>query len=514
MQDDNKSVSQDNSQANSSTESVSASSSQSSGVLNNQARQAVQSEKVEPGEQVDARLKSALIEEVKQEPIATNDQIKQPKSKKGIGKMFKFFALFILFLGILIFLFVKFGKKGTYVPSGTKGEIVWWGIQHDASIYQPLIDEFEKENPNMKVVYKKQSTQDYLERLKTALISEEGGPDIFEIHNSWPVMLKDSLSTLPSSVMSVDEYKNSFYPIIVSNLILEKGVVGMPLEYDALTLYINDDVFTSALKAPPIWWDEIPELAQELTQRPDGQIVQGGAALGITENVDHWPEIIGLMLIQDGVNPAKPTGDVAVKVFSFYHQFAGLKVWDNTMPDSTTAFARGELAMYFGPTRRASEIVEMNPNLKFRTTKLPQLRTNNPGDPSYSYATYWVQSVSERSGVKEAAWMFLKYLSREDSLKKINENIAKSEAFKRVYPRPNMNSELAQDTVLGSVVYYAYDARSFYLADETYDGEKGINTLVDNVYEEAVGKKVSEKSLLEIAQELSTVLSKFGVKVK
>ena len=28
--------------------------------------------------------------------------------------------------------------------------------------------------------------------------------------------------------------------------------------------------------------------------------------------------------------------------------------------------------MYFGPTRRASEIIEKNPNLRFRTVPLPQ----------------------------------------------------------------------------------------------------------------------------------------------
>lgn len=487
---------------------------QSSDIPNRQLSEKTQDTKVE--EQVDARLKSALIEEVPQSTETSENPLKTSKSKKGIMSMIIFFVIFFLVLGVLIFLFLRFRSGGTFVPSGTKGEIVWWGIQHDISVYQPLIDEFEKDNPNIQIIYQKQSEQDYLQRLRNELASGNG-PDVFEIHNTWPVMLRNELSTLPSSVMSSDEFKQSFYPIIVSNLSLEKGIVGMPLEYDAITLYINDDVFTSALKSPPDWWDELQGpagLAKELTQSPEGRIVQGGVALGITNNVDHWPEIVGLMLVQDGVNPAKPTGAIATKVISFYNQFADLGVWNNTLPSSTVAFARGELAMYFGPIRRTSEIVKINPNLKFRTEKLPQLRKNNPDDPNYSYATYWVHGVSESSKVKEAAWTFLKFLSREDSLRNINNNIEKFETFKRVYPRPNMNTEMVQDPVLGSVIYLAYDARSFYLADDTHDGSSGINTMVNSVYEDLLGKKVSEKVLLNVSKELAQTLLEFGIRVK
>lgn len=434
-----------------------------------------------------------------------------PPGSRAIKKLSKPLLALVLFVGVLVVLAVllmKFWSSGTPTFLGTEGEIVWWGIQHDSAIYQPLIDEFERENPNIKIKYEKQSTADYQVRLMNALAAGRG-PDIFEIHNTWVPTFRGNLSTLPGSVMSKEEFSQAFYPVVVSNLSLDKGVVGMPLEYDAITLFINEDVFASALKSPPETWSDVQTLSGELTQKgSDGKIIQGGIALGITENVDHWPEIFGLIMFQNGVNPARPTGTLAAQVFAFYKFFSGNKFWNNTLPSSTRAFSRGELAMYFGPSRRASEIIKTNPNLKFRTVRLPQLPKNNPTDPDYSYATYWFQGVSEKSKVKEGSWTFLKFLAREDSLAKLNEGIKRAETFGRVYPRPGMNVDFAQDQVFGSVVSLAFDARTWYLAGNTFDGPNGINTQVNGAFEKVIK---GDGQLETLPQELGQILGKFGV---
>jgi len=445
-----------------------------------------------------------------------SEQVDIEKSVK-IKKYFRFvkylgFILLIMVLLSLFYLFIKISLRSNG-QGKDKGEIVWWGIQHDLSVYKSLIDEYERSHPNIKIRYEKQSEKDYQVRLINSLASGKG-PDIFEIHNTWPVVFRNELAVMPESIMSRAEYEKSFYPIIVSNLSLQKGIVGIPLEYDALALFINEDIFTSSLKSPPEFWDEVKPLAIELTQAKDRKIImQSGVALGITDNIDHWPEIIGLMLLQNRVNPAKPEGYLAKSAITFYKDFSKANVWNNTLPKSTIAFARGELAMYFGPTRRAREIIEANRNLKFRTVKLPQIRKNNPNDPDYSYATYWVQGVSEKSNVKEDAWKFLKFLAEEKSLVEINDNIAKIETFRRIYPRPYMNESLIQDPILGSVINFAYDSGSFYLADNPTDGPNGINSLVNELYKKIVNSDVSEKTLRSRSQELRQILSKYGLKI-
>ncbi len=426
--------------------------------------------------------------------------------------------IIVALLGLLLFVAFRLRSSGP-ILLGKKGEILWWGIQHDESVYKPLIEEFERQHPNVKVVYQKQSTKDYRERLTNALAAGRG-PDIFEIHSTWPYMFKNDLASLPASVMSQEEYTQSFYPVIVSNLSLQQGIVAIPLEYDALTLFINEDIFATAIQKPPETWNELKDLVDgskkgSLTIRQGGKIIQSGVALGDTVNIDHWPEIIGLMMFQNRANPARLSTESESQVLSFYNQFKRMGVWNNTLPASTIAFSRGNVAMYFGPTSRARDIAAENSNLKFRTVKLPQLPKDKPTDPDYSYATYWAQGVWERSQNKETAWEFLKYLTERDSLEKLNDSLRETEGYPRAFPRPEMNIQFRDDLVVGSVVALALDAKSWYLADNTFDGPTGINSQLKSAYEETLktwGGGIAQ--LKTLSQAVQEILLKYSIPLR
>lgn len=412
--------------------------------------------------------------------------------------------------GLILFVFKNLGT------TGVAGEIVWWGIEHDRNVYAPLISEFEKLNPGVQIKYERQSTTDYRERLQTAL-STGTGPDIFEIHNSWPSMFKSHLDKLPSSVMGAEDYKKAFYPVVYSNFSLAGGIVAIPLEYDAVTLFINEEIFAASAKEPPISWDEVRDLSIGLTQKDGrGSTIQAGAALGNTKNVDYWQDTLSLMMIQNKVSPLKPTGPFAEDVLSFYTMF-DKKSWDDSLPPSTEAFAKGKLAMYFGPSREASNIVRQNNQLRFRTVNLPQLAKNTPQDPDFSIATYWAQGVFVKSKKTKAAWQFLKFISTEDALKKINANIKKSETFASSYPRPSMNEEMREDVLLGSVIRLAGSASSSPLSGKTFDGETGLNTKLSKLYagllEDWKGRG-NPGLLVKLNKDLTQVLSEFGILVK
>ena len=117
----------------------------------------------------------------------------------------------------------------------------------------------------------------------------------------------------------------------------------------------------------------------DLTIKDDqGVVTQSGVALGRTENVDHWPEILALMMLQNGVDLSSPIGKPAEDAL-FFTVFSTVDgVWDATLPPSTQAFAAGKLAMYIAPSWCAFEIQLQNPNLKFKTVPLPQLPKDNP----------------------------------------------------------------------------------------------------------------------------------------
>jgi raffinose/stachyose/melibiose transport system substrate-binding protein len=453
---------------------------------------------------------SPLSSVISSPPLVSTPAVPPVPAKKGFLKIIIFAVVGVLLLAIIGFiLFRLVGSSGT---SGGNGELTWWGTELDEETVESLIKEYESAHSGIKVTYVKQSPLEYRERLTNALASGRG-PDIFEIHNTWPAMFKSDLAVMPASVMGPEEYKASFYPVVSTDMTTAKGIVGIPLSYDAITLYINEDIFSSALKTAPRTWIEVQELADSsrgMTQKDEaGRIIQSAVALGTTDNVDYWPDILGLMMYQNKAsftNLSSTTTRDVLTFYQFFNRTAG--AWDSTLPNSTVAFARQKTAMIFAPGRAAVDIIKEDPTLHFKTVPLPQLPKENPSDPDFSYATYWAQAVWERGGNKSAAWEFLKFMSSQETLQKINQDLRANSKTQRAYPRPGMNQELAADPILGSIIALAPSAKSWYLADKTNDGATGINTQLKNAYTKALLEDPS------VAQtEIAKILTQYGITI-
>jgi multiple sugar transport system substrate-binding protein len=431
--------------------------------------------------------------------------------KKSFPKALILIIVLLVFLGIGLFIFLKGRSNKT-----SSGEIVWWGLWENESIISPLIAEYQAKNPKVKIKYIEQSKQDYRERLTNAL-AKGTGPDVFTFHNSWVPMFKNYLDPIPASIMTPSEFSQTYYPVIVGDLTSGTGILGIPLGYDAITLFINNDIFANYGKNPPITWDDLRSLAIELTRKDDqGVIVQSGVALGRVENVDNWQEILALMMLQNGVDPSNPTGKLAEDALTFFTLFSTSDgVWDKSLPASTAMFAGGKLAMYIAPSWRVFEILQLNPSLNFKTVPLPQLAKANPSQKDVSYATYWVQGVSNKGLNKMASWDFLKFISSKDSLSKLYANASKQRKFGEAYPRVDMASLLTDHPVLGSIISQAANARSWYLQSRTFDGPTGINSLINKYFEDAVNAvnkgSSAKQALTTVVQGVQQVLKQYGI---
>lgn len=437
--------------------------------------------------------------------------------KKGFP-LIPVIALSVVLLAAIVFVVVKLvlPNLGGNTTSGTSGTITWWDLWEDQSVVQPLIDTYEKDHPNVKINFVGQSKEDYRERLTNAL-AKGTGPDIFSFHNTWVPMFKSYLDPMPASVMSAGDFSKNYYPVMTSDLSSGTSIVGIPLMYDGLNLFVNQDIFETQGKTVPTTWDELRQTAIELTIKDDnGVIKQAGVALGRTENVDHWPEILALMMLQNNVKLNNPTGPLAEAALQYFTVFSSQDgVWDATLPNSTQAFANGTVAMYFGPSWRAFEIAAINPKLRFKIVPVPQLPKQTPNEPNITYATYWAEGVNTKSASKAAAWDFLKYISSSDSLQKMYKNAAATRSFGEPYPRTDMASLLSTDSNANAVVSQAPYAQSWYLASRTFDGPTGINSQIDKYFEDAINAVNSGSApkdvLPTVASGVNQVLSQYGL---
>jgi multiple sugar transport system substrate-binding protein len=360
--------------------------------------------------------------------------------------------------------------------------ITYWGLWEAGPVLDQVLKDFQTAHPGVTVNYVQQLPKEYRERLQDALQKGQG-PDVFRYHATWVPMLRTQLATLPSHVMSSSEYAQTFYPVAVKQLTTTEGIVGVPLMYDGLALYYNKQMLQTANLQPPTQWSDLETAARALTVRSKTKTIdRAGVALGTTGNVDNFSDILGLLIMQGGGDPSHPSSKgVSDSVKYYTNYFKVLGVWDETLPNSTYAFATGKVAMIIAPSWRAFDIKSIAPNLEFGIAPVPQLQGTN-----ITWATYWAEGVSKTSKQQDLSWQLLKYLSSKDVLTKLAADAASKSPrlFGEIFPRVDMASTLATNPFTGAFVSDAPKATSWHMSSRTFDN--GINDKIIKYYQDAV----------------------------
>ncbi len=333
-------------------------------------------------------------------------------------------------------------------------KLTYWGFDDEVAV-EPLISRYQKDHPNVTIEYSKQSLINYNSRLQ-AQIKASVGPDIFKIHNSWTQMLAPYLAPAPGSILTPGDYQTAFYPVVSESFVINNKILGVPSTIDGLVLFYNPQILSAGGVGVPQTWTQLISAATKVTVRDSsGQIKTAGVALGSTNNVDYWPDILGLLLLQQpGVNLNTPSNSAA-DVLTFYAGFVtdpSKKTWDINLSNSTEMFLQGNLAFYFAPASKAEDLKKANPNLQFATTPVPQLPNRNVG-----WASFWGEGVSKTSKHQLEAWKFAKFLSDADVDKQkplINDTIYRANYvqgpyYKDWYLNSNTQDSSINDEMIG-----------------------------------------------------------------
>jgi multiple sugar transport system substrate-binding protein len=441
-------------------------------------------------------------------PPASDATTFHVKESSLLKKILPFFIILLLVGGIGWLIF-SFRSRLPSLSKPKEVSLTYWGLWEPEGVVKEVLADWAKEQPNIKVNYQQQSPKEYRERLQSALARGEG-PDIFRFHNTWVPMLKTELAPVSSTVMDATTFENTFYPVASSSLRSGTSYLGLPLEVDTLALFYNQDFLTAAGATPPTTWDELRQLAADLTLRDaSGRIQRAGVALGTTDNVRHWSDILALMMLQNGANLNNPTGSLAEDALTFYTIFSKTdRVWDETLPSSLVAFATGKTAMFFGYSWDVFEIKNINPDLNFKIVPAPQLPQAN-----VTWASFWVEGVAQKSAQKEAAWQFLQFLSSEETLEKLYQVASQTRLFGEPYSRVAMADRLQTEPLVASFLSQAPKAQSWYLCSLTHDN--GINDRMIKYFEDAVNAvnagQEAQQVLSTAADGVSQVLSQYDL---
>jgi ABC-type glycerol-3-phosphate transport system substrate-binding protein len=410
-------------------------------------------------------------------------------------------------IGVVVVLIVGILLFSVVLPlfSNNKNEkvtLTYWGLWEDPNVMQKAIDDFQKENPNIIVKYEKQDIkQQYKSRLLTR-IKNGNGPDIFQFHNTWVSQMNDYLTPIPTDVITPADFRKAYYPVIASDVIKNGAIYGIPLQIDTLALYTNTDLLEASSVDVPTNWEDFGKDARMLTVKDEnGKIQTAGAALGTYDNITHAPDILSLLFIQNGANifDLSSTSTQSTDTLTYYTDYAGKdsNVWDSSLDPSLLAFAKGNLALYFGYSWDLFAIQAMNPSLHFQITPVPHLALGR----KVTIASYWVEGVSQRSKHQKQAMLFMKYLSKKETLQKLFTEASKTRAFGQLYPRPDLADSLKDNKLLYPFVSQADTAVSSFFVSDTYD--EGLNQKADTYLGKAVSSILDNTSVESALETLS-----------
>lgn len=425
-------------------------------------------------------------------------------------------------IGLVVFLIFKF-LVPVFTPKAQEDvTLTYWGLWEQEQVMQGVIQDFQRQNPKIKVKYEKQDVKQYRDKLQTR-IPGGTGPDIFRFHNSWLPMFSSMLVPLPSDVITKEEFGKIYYPVSQNDLVKNGAIYGLPTGFDTISLFVNTEILQSAGLTVPTTWDEFVKAAEGMTvadPNDSEKIKTAGAALGTYDNITHAPDIVSLFLVQNNTNMTdmSKTAQNAADALTFYTCFAKanepkclntIKIWDDTLDPSQLAFAKGNVAMYFGYSWDIFAILAINHELQFEVHPVPHL----PQQQGTTIASYWPEGVSVKSKHQKEALLFLKYLSQKDVQQKLYTEESKTRVFGEPYARLDLADTLKSSPLVYPFVSQGPLALSSYFASDTYDnGELNskLNGYLGNAVRSMLGNTSAQSAVETLGKGTVQILGNYG----
>lgn len=429
-------------------------------------------------------------------------------------KQVKFFIGIIIVI-ILVAVVYIFGRKEQAPPENV--ELTFWNLWDDSDSVKDAIVAYKAKRPWVTINYYKRPYAGYEEEL-VDMIAEGKGPDIFTIHNTWVPKHQGKLSVLPTTLMPVGTYRDTFADVAVQDFIVDEQIYAIPLSIDTLALYYNKDFFNSAnIPFPPTTWNDFNEDVKKLTLFDEkGDITRAGATIGAVDNVNRAVDILSLLMLQQGSDIVdKTTGKVtfnksmqsadgtivisgldALKFYtSFSNPLKSVYTWNPNMDYSVDAFAYGKAAMMLGYSYHNDTIKFKNPGLNFGVTEMPQI---NSATSRVNYANYWAETVWAGSKNQEEAWKFLLFLAERENLQGYLEKTNKPTS------RRDMVA-LRSGTALGIFDGQILSAKSWYEIDNV-----AIENYLADMLRLVVQRKATEDTAMrQAADQIELLMKKY-----
>jgi multiple sugar transport system substrate-binding protein len=163
---------------------------------------------------------------------------------------------------------------GPSAQGATEINFMMWGAPEELAVWQAVVDDFQKANPNITVKVDVSDWDSYWTKLNT-LIAGNTPPDVFAmdapLYLDW--QSRGALLNLQPYIDANPGFLDGFYPQTLTAYKLTDGYYGLPRDFQTIVLFYNKDMFDAAgVEYPGADWtyDDLMTAAKALTKDNDG----------------------------------------------------------------------------------------------------------------------------------------------------------------------------------------------------------------------------------------------------
>jgi multiple sugar transport system substrate-binding protein len=297
----------------------------------------------------------------------------------------------------------------------------FWGLGREGEVVQELVQDFERENPGIRVEVQQIPWTAAHEKLLTAHVGE-ASPDVAQLGNTWIAEFTalDALLPLDSLVAASTVVSPSgFFTGIWDTNVMDGRVYGVPWYVDTRLMFYRSDLLRAAgYERPPVSWDGWLEAMRRIKQ----QVGDERYAIFLPMNEWNVPVILGMQqgspLLRDDGRYGAFTESAFSRAFEFYVDLfrAGLapRMGLQEIANVFQEFERGLFAMYItGPWNIGEFRRRLPAELQddWATSPLPGPSGEQSGISMAGGASLVLYRSSEHP---EEAWKLIEFLSRPE----------------------------------------------------------------------------------------------------
>lgn len=315
--------------------------------------------------------------------------------------------------------------SGAVANAEEGAKLTFWKSPHsdrEDEIWAGVIEEFNKENPDIEVEFLNVAWDSVVEKT-TAAFAAGSGPDISFQTEQFPLYAKNGY--ILSLEDYADEEKRAGYPELALDYCSYDGqLMGIPFGAVNSVMFYNKDMFEEAgIESVPTTWDELLETAKALTKDTDGdgETDQWGMMF---EMDDCWQPLT--YIIQAGADQWNENmtnigfnNEQGIQGLEFFNKLYNeekvvlpLEMYTNK-DEERAYFYNGQVAMFPQQIHYVNTIREAS-DINLGAFALPSGPAEDSEHANWNFANIGMLSISSQTKYPDAAWKFVEFVTRPE----------------------------------------------------------------------------------------------------